>query len=81
MRQAVRAIVTVIATLMPAAGRAQEAVVVPDSVTPQRVFDESNLYNGGSCAACHAIAGRGVGDRAPDLSDIEWLHSEGDFDG
>ncbi|MGH7572187.1 MAG: c-type cytochrome [Gemmatimonadota bacterium] len=81
MRQAVRAIVTVIAALMPAAGRAQEAVVVPDSVTPQRVLDGSNLYNGGSCAACHAIAGRGVGERAPDLSDIEWLHSEGDFVG
>lgn len=83
MRIRPAALGTMIATVLviPAPGLAQEAVVVPDSVTPQRVLDGSNLYNGGSCAACHAVAGRGVGIRAPDLSDIEWLHSEGDFDG
>lgn len=58
-----------------------EPVAVPDSVTTERVLAGSELYNGGSCAACHAVGGRGVGGRAPDLSDIEWLHSQGDFDG
>ncbi|HKY60453.1 MAG TPA: c-type cytochrome [Gemmatimonadota bacterium] len=62
--------------------RAQpEPVAVPDSVSSERVLAGSELYNGGSCAACHAVGGRGVGRRAPDLSDVEWLHSEGDFDG
>ncbi len=66
---------------VPVAGAQPEPVAVPDSVTSERVLIGSELYNGGSCAACHAVGGRGVGQRAPDLSDIEWLHSEGDFDG
>ncbi len=81
MRRAGLGIMIAAASMMVGPALAQEALVVPDSVTPQRVLDGSNLYNGGSCAVCHAIAGRGVGTRAPDLSDIEWLHSEGDFDG
>ena len=68
-------------TTAPAARAQPEAVAVPDSVTPERVVAGSELYNDGSCAACHAVGGRGIGRRAPDLSDIEWLHSEGDFDG
>lgn len=66
---------------VPAAGAQPEPVTVPDSVTTARVLAGSELFNGGSCAACHAVGGRGVGARGPDLSDIEWLHSEGDFDG
>lgn len=54
---------------------------VPDSVTPQRVLAGSKTFNTGSCIFCHAVAGRGSGRWAPDLSDKEWLHSEGDFDG
>lgn len=80
-RRVVFVFATLLALLSPALATSQEAIVVPDSVTPQRVLEGSNLYNGGSCVACHAIAGRGPGVRAPDLSDIEWLHSEGDFDG
>ncbi len=36
---------------------------------------------GGTSTVCHAVAGRGSGRWAPDLSDVEWLHSEGDFEG
>ncbi|NIR42442.1 MAG: tetratricopeptide repeat protein [Gemmatimonadetes bacterium] len=54
---------------------------VPDSVTPERVLAGSNTFNSGTCVFCHAIAGRGSGRWAPDLSDAEWLHSEGDFNG
>lgn len=52
-----------------------------DSVTPEQILAGSNLYNGGTCVICHAIAGKGSGTRAPDLSDVEWLHSQGDLDG
>jgi tetratricopeptide (TPR) repeat protein len=70
------------AFLAAEAASAQEAAeAVPDSVTAARVLAGSELFNGGSCVACHAAAGRGIGQRAPDLSDIEWLHSMGDFDG
>lgn len=67
--------------LLPLPLDAQDEIAVPDSVTPERVRAGSELFNGGSCAFCHAVAGRGTGSRAPDLSDAEWLHSEGDFAG
>jgi len=54
---------------------------VPDSVTPERVAAGSEIFNNGTCVACHAVAGMGVGRWAPNLSDREWLHSEGDYDG
>jgi mono/diheme cytochrome c family protein len=73
-------VVALLSTVSTAQAQPQ-AVAVPDSVTPERVLAGSELYNGGSCVACHTVGGRGVGRRAPDLSDIEWLHSEGDFDG
>lgn len=72
---------------LPALTRAQQTVpadsgvTVPDSVTPARVLAGSDLFNGGSCVACHAVGGRGTGRRAPDLSDAEWLHSPGDIQG
>ena len=74
-------VLTLFFSTVPLAGAQPEPVAVPDSVTTERVLAGSELYNGGSCGACHAVGGRGVGSRAPDLSDIEWLHSEGDFDG
>lgn len=73
------------AVTQPWPARAQQApardtaVTVPDSVTPERVLAGSDLFNGGSCVACHAVGGRGTGRRAPDLSDEEWLHGPGDL--
>lgn len=66
------------ATLARAQGTEQ---ALPDSVTPERVLAGSVIFNGGSCVVCHAVAGRGSGRWAPDLSDVEWLHSEGDYAG
>ncbi len=63
------------------AQRPDTTAAVPDSVTVERVLAGSDLFNGGTCTFCHAVAGRGTGRRAPDLSDAEWLHSTGDFDG
>lgn len=58
---------------------------VTDTIQPaalaQLIEEGSALYNQGTCIFCHAVGGRGSGTRAPDLSDVEWLHSEGDFDG
>ncbi len=72
-------------TLLPCARAVAQApgtaVTIPDSITPERVAVGSDLFNGGSCVACHAVAGMGVGRWAPNLADREWLHSEGDYDG
>ncbi len=56
-------------------------VAIPDSVTPERVLAGSEIFNNGSCIACHAVAGVGSGRFAPSLADVEWLHSDGDYDG
>ena len=82
LRTIAGATLTLVLVAFPAtAQQATQDVVVPDSVTPERVLAGSALFNGGTCLFCHAIAGRGSGRVAPDLSDAEWLHSEGDFDG
>ena len=56
-----------------------------DTIPPARVSAMiragSATFNDGTCTICHAPGGRGSGTRAPDLSDVEWLHSEGDVNG
>jgi tetratricopeptide (TPR) repeat protein len=56
-----------------------------DTIPPARISAliraGSGTYNDGTCIFCHAPGGRGSGRRAPDLSDVEWLHSEGDVNG
>ncbi|MFQ5528938.1 MAG: c-type cytochrome [Gemmatimonadota bacterium] len=63
----------------------EAAISFPDTVPPARlvamVDQGSRLFNGGTCFFCHAVGGRGDGQRAPDLTDEEWLHSMGDFEG
>lgn len=63
------------------ASPAAAQTAVPDSVTPERVLIGSALFNTSSCTFCHAPAGRGVGPNGPDLSDDEWLHSDGGYEG
>ncbi len=74
--------VMMIAAMLASPALGQDAgEATSDSVTPEQILAGSNLFNGGTCVFCHAIAGRGSGTRAPDLSDVEWLHSQGDLDG
>lgn len=54
---------------------------IPEATLATMIETGSDLFNSGSCVICHAVGGRGSGAVAPDLSDVEWLHSEGDFDG
>jgi len=61
------------------------AVSITDTIPPARLAQMisagSNLFNEGTCPICHGVGGRGTVARAPDLTDDEWLHSEGDFEG
>ena len=54
---------------------------IPEARLAQMIEAGAELFNGGSCTLCHAVGGRGDGRRGPDLTDVEWLHSEGDFEG
>lgn len=62
-----------------------EAVSLTDTI-PQpelaRMIEAgADLFHTGTCTVCHAIGGRGDGRRAPDLTDAEWLHSDGEWEG
>ncbi len=52
---------------------------LPDSVTPAMVAEGATLFQGaGICAACHGPDGTGAA--GPDLTDDEWLHSDGSYE-
>ncbi len=54
---------------------------IPDSAFAGMVLTGAKLFNNASCTFCHAAGGRGTIQRAPNLTDMEWLHSMGDFEG
>ena len=53
---------------------------IPQAELARMIEAGADLFNGGSCTACHAVGGRGDGRRAPDLTDIEWLHNDGSYE-
>ena len=54
---------------------------VPDATLAAMIERGAGTFNEGSCILCHAVGGRGDGRRAPNLTDVEWLHSDGSFEG
>ena len=68
-------------TTAQALAQAPSLDTIPPAQISAMIRAGSETYNGGTCTFCHAAGGRGSGTRAPDLSDVEWLHSEGDVNG
>lgn len=55
---------------------------LPEGVTMAMVEQGKTVYEGaGICSSCHGPAGAGVPNLGADLTDEEWLHSEGDYEG
>lgn len=54
----------------------------PSSITPAMVALGDSIFHGkigaSSCQACHGVGGK-AGAAAPDLTDAEWLHSDGSW--
>ena len=52
------------------------------SITPSMVALGDSIFHGkigaSSCQACHGVGGK-AGAAAPDLTDTEWLHSDGSW--
>lgn len=76
---------------VPAAAAAQQGPPLPDAAREwlnrdlpfrfrQMVALGDSLYENGSCSRCHGDDAKG-GRRAPDLTDTEWVQSEGDLEG
>jgi len=58
---------------------------LPEGISEDEISDEllaqgKELFNQDACVLCHGADGTGS-DMAPDLTDDEWLHSQGDLDG
>ena len=68
----------------PAAQVASAASYDPAKITPAMVALGDSIFHGkigaSSCQACHGIGGQN-GTAAPDLTDGDWLHSDGSFEG
>jgi len=80
-RQLLTATATLLIASAPALAQAPSLDTIPPAQISALIQQGSETYNGGTCIFCHAVGGRGSGARGPDLSDVEWLHSEGDQPG
>jgi len=55
---------------------------LPEGVTVEMVEQGKAVYGGaGICSSCHGPAGAGIPSLGADLTDSEWLHSDGSYDG
>jgi len=55
---------------------------LPEGVTTEMVEQGKAVYGGaGICSSCHGPAGAGIPSLGADLTDSEWLHSDGSYDG
>ncbi len=67
------------ALLLWSTATAQET---PEAVTPEAVSQGESLFKGvGLCAACHGASAEGIPNLGADLTDDEWLHSDGTVEG
>jgi len=81
----VRAVVTRLAlaaavlVLVTSAAQAQQEL--PAGVTKEMIADGEKIFKGaGTCFACHGQDGKGVPSLGADLTDEEWVHSDGSYE-
>lgn len=55
---------------------------LPEGVTMAMVDEGKTVFEGaGICASCHGPSGEGIPNLGGDLTDDEWLHSDGSYEG
>jgi mono/diheme cytochrome c family protein len=60
---------------------AQRADSLPVGVTAAMIADGQKIYAGpGLCSACHGPQAKGINGLGPNLTDAEWLHSDGTYE-
>ncbi|MFO8175900.1 MAG: c-type cytochrome [Gemmatimonadota bacterium] len=68
-------------TQQPAAESPALDVDLPEGVTPEMVASGETIFTGaGICYTCHMPGGVG-GPLAPDLTDDEWINTDGSYEG
>lgn len=54
---------------------------LPEGVTMAMVDEGKTVFEGaGICASCHGPSGEGIPNLGDNLTDDEWLHSDGSYD-
>lgn len=72
---AILVLVLISARVVRAASQDGDALT-EETITDQMIELGSEIFNQGTCVKCHLAGGIG-GDRAPALTDSEWLHGDG----
>ena len=71
-------VVLLLATAVVLGGR-PAAAQAPTAVAPAEIAQGDSLFHGaGNCYACHGSNAQGA--VGPNLTDAEWLHSDGSYD-
>lgn len=65
----------------PSVARAQSADSLPPGVTDTMIEEGRRLFRGPAiCGSCHGQDAKGLPGIGPDLTDDEWLHSDGTYE-
>ena len=57
------------------------AAQAPAGVTPAAITQGDSIFHSkGNCYACHGATAEGTVGVGPNLTDAEWLHSDGSYD-
>lgn len=60
----------------------QSEMKLPEGVTAEMVAQGKEIFGGaGLCNVCHGPEGGGMPGLGADLTDAEWLHGDGSYDG
>jgi mono/diheme cytochrome c family protein len=60
----------------------QQEVQLPEGVTMEMVNQGREIYGGaGICRVCHGTEGEGMPGLGANLTDSEWIHSDGSYEG
>lgn len=64
------------------AGAQQEPDSLPPGVTAQMIAEGASLFKGqGICVVCHGPEAKGIPNLGADLTDEEWVHGDGSYEG
>lgn len=59
---------------------ASTTALAQEGITQAKIDEGATLFTGaGICIACHGPEGKGVPNLGADLTDDEWLHSDGSY--
>jgi cbb3-type cytochrome c oxidase subunit III len=77
-----RALVPFFASLILAGPLAAQATdSLPPGVTAATIADGKKVFAGpGLCTACHGPDGKGISGLGANLTDSQWIHSDGSYD-